>query len=442
MRRSDIRYLNLLLPLTANPSSHLGPPRPPCRVDPNAARAKVAVVSQPIPPPPPPPFLSPVQQRIVSWSLVSLSLAAIGWVLLKCFALAGMLLAKFSLVIWPLAVAFILAMLLNPIVGLLQRRLRMGRGAAVATLYALTLACLVGGMVIVVPIVIEQGSNLIGTINNADALKAKYSEMVAQLPSYIGDLLPTNVGDLTNMIAQVSDELRNASMKTAKALPSSIGATLGVLAAVAIMPVYLFYLLVSTPETKGNLSQQLSFLPQPLRTDVVFLIEEFTAIVVTFFRKQLTIGLIVGSLMGTGFALCGLTSGLFIGMGAGLLNVIPYLGTSLGVGVMVLVSLMQKDGGMNLMLSCGLVVLVVQMLDGYFITPRIMGQATGLHPLAIILSVFFWGTALGGLTGMLLAVPLSAFFVIFWRLLRVKYLNRFTGTDKETPPPEPAPPAT
>ena len=64
----------------------------------------------------------------------------------------------------------------------------------------------------------------------------------------------------------------------------------------------------------------------------------------------------------------------------------------------------------------------VQVIEGYVLTPRIMGDRTGLHPMVIIFAVLFWGTALGGILGMILAIPLTAFLVVFWRLAKEKYI--------------------
>ena len=64
---------------------------------------------------------------------------------------------------------------------------------------------------------------------------------------------------------------------------------------------------------------------------------------------------------------------------------------------------------------------VVQMIEAYLLTPKIMGDRTGLHPMAVIVAVFFWGTALNGIMGMILAIPLTAFLVVLWRLGKEKY---------------------
>jgi predicted PurR-regulated permease PerM len=66
---------------------------------------------------------------------------------------------------------------------------------------------------------------------------------------------------------------------------------------------------------------------------------------------------------------------------------------------------------------------VVQMIEAYGLTPRIMGDRTGLHPMVIIVAIFFWGSALNGIMGMILAIPLTAFLVVFWRLTREKYVT-------------------
>jgi predicted PurR-regulated permease PerM len=153
------------------------------------------------------------------------------------------------------------------------------------------------------------------------------------------------------------------------------------------------------------------------------LARQFTDILLGYFRGQLLIGGILGVLLAAGFSLAGLKFGLLIGLFVGLLNVVPYLGTMLGLGVALPLAYFQADGGAGRLAAVAVVFLLAQLFEGYWLTPKIMGKTTGLHPMAIIFSIFFWGIALDGLLGMILAVPLTAFFVIFWRLLKVKYLR-------------------
>jgi predicted PurR-regulated permease PerM len=109
-----------------------------------------------------------------------------------------------------------------------------------------------------------------------------------------------------------------------------------------------------------------------------------------------------------------------------LLNIIPYLGTMLGILTVLPLAYFQEGGGTTLIGLCALVFAIGQLLTDYVFTPRIMGDKTGMGPMLLIFSVFFWGTALGGILGMVLAIPLTAFFLVFWRLAREKYLPALT----------------
>ena len=105
-----------------------------------------------------------------------------------------------------------------------------------------------------------------------------------------------------------------------------------------------------------------------------------------------------------------------------MLNVIPYLGSIIGLGIALPLALFQEGGGL---VPCALVLAVfaiVQQIEGWLLTPKIMGDRTGLHFMAIIVAIFFWGTALGGILGMILAIPLTAFLASLWRLAREKYI--------------------
>ena len=141
-----------------------------------------------------------------------------------------------------------------------------------------------------------------------------------------------------------------------------------------------------------------------------------------FFRGQLIIAFLQGLLIAAGFSLVGLSYGLVIGLMLGFLNVIPFLGSIIGLTIAIPIALFQPGGNV---VTCGLVLsvfIVVQQIEGWFLTPKIMGDRTGLHFMAIIVAVFFWGTALGGMLGLILAIPLTAFGTSLWRLAREKYI--------------------
>jgi predicted PurR-regulated permease PerM len=212
-------------------------------------------------------------------------------------------------------------------------------------------------------------------------------------------------------------------------LPSLRAAGIGVLGAaaflahLAIVPVYLFFFLLSRGGSGGAFERQLTFLSPGLRQDVIFLGREFIGIIVAFFRGQLLIALIFGGLLALGFSVVGLKFGLFLGLALGVLNIVPYLGTILGLLITLPLAFLQPEGGWQLVGLVLLVYLIVQVLEGWVLTPKIMGDRTGLHPVTIIVAIFFWGTAFGGVLGMLFAIPLTAFIVTLWRLLRHKYFE-------------------
>jgi len=114
---------------------------------------------------------------------------------------------------------------------------------------------------------------------------------------------------------------------------------------------------------------------------------------------------------------------LVLGLSLGILNIVPYLGTIIGLSIALPLAFLQPDGGMPLVGLVLLVFVIVQNIEGWFLTPRIMGEQTGLHPVMIIVAIFFWGTAFNGILGMILAVPLTAFFVTAWRLAKHKYFE-------------------
>ena len=166
----------------------------------------------------------------------------------------------------------------------------------------------------------------------------------------------------------------------------------------------------------------LPFLKKETRADVMYLVQEFIDIIVAFFRGQLVVALLQGLLFAAGFSLVGLRYGFAVGLLLGLLNVVPYLGSIIGLAMALPMAFFQEGGGTTTLVFVLAVFLIVQQIEGWFLTPRIMGDRTGLHFMAIIVAIFFWGSALGGILGMILAIPLTAFLASLWRLIRDKYV--------------------
>ncbi|GAB1488813.1 AI-2E family transporter [Opitutaceae bacterium] len=372
--------------------------------------------------------LTPGQRRLVGIAAGVTAFLAIAAAIVLGFFVFGRLLGVFSGVLWPLAAAGILALILRPVVDTLQNRLSLRRVTAVVLLYGAFILVVGGLLVLITPPLIEQFLDFIAFIptfwNDVVAYgKIHYPEWVGIAERQLAN--PTIKQMVDNLTAEAQGML-------SQALPSLKAAGVGALTVfsfvthLAIIPIYLFFFLLSKGDPTGGMAKHLPFFRPGVRDDIIFLVREFIAIVVSFFRGQLLIGLLMGCLLAVGFSIVGLRFGLFIGLTLGILNIVPYLGTIIGLSIALPLAFLQPEGGWALVGLVLAVFCVVQLIEGWFLTPKIMGDRTGLHPVTIIVAIFFWGTAFSGVIGMILAIPLTAFFVTAWRLARHKYFKPAT----------------
>lgn len=376
-----------------------------------------------MPVPSPSPILNESQRRIVGSALTLLAFLGSLAMLIAAVIVLGRLLVFFSSVLWPLAAAGVLALILRPLIALLERRFKLRRTTAVVLLYGVFLLLVGGVFLLLAPPLINQAIDFIAFLptlweNASNYVQSHYPEWITLAKKHLAN---PSVRNLADSLASESKAL------VSHAIPSLRAAFGGVLDVgaffthLAIVPVYLFFFLLTRVEPTHHLGRHLPFLRESVRDDVVFLASEFVSIIESFFRGQILIGLCMGVLLAVGFTVIGLKVGLFIGLMLGVLNIVPYLGTIIGLAVALPLAFFQPGGGWQLV---GLVLgvkAIVQCVESWYLTPKIMGHHTGLHPVVIIVAVFFWGTAFGGVLGMLLAVPLTAFFVTAWRLAKRKY---------------------
>jgi len=369
--------------------------------------------------------LSETQRKLVGFAAALLAVAVTLVLLVGAVAGLGWLLAFFSGVIWPVAVAGILALILRPAVDGIEARLKFRRVTAVVILYGLAAIALTALLVTVVPPLVEQLNALVRSVPELwqNALTWLRAHLPGGAQTFDEVMNSPTVKDLGQRLSAEAQKLLGGAATSAVAVGAGALAVIGFFTHVLLVPFYLFFLLLLPAGDGRALSRALGFLPAALRDDVTFLTHEFVGIVVAFFRGQLLIGAILGVLYATGFTAIGLHFGFVLGLLIGLLNVVPYLGTLTCLATALPVALLQTDGGWKLGALVLAVMGVVQVLEGWAITPKIMGDRTGLHPMAITVAIFFWGTALGGVLGLVLAVPLTAFLVTAWRFVRKKYLE-------------------
>lgn len=181
-----------------------------------------------------------------------------------------------------------------------------------------------------------------------------------------------------------------------------------------IVPVYMAYFLLMPKLDKKTIEK---FLPLPKQKAQVVaeLASDFLDLLVRYFRVQANVAFILGVLFALSFWAIGLPYGLLIGFVLGLLNLIPYLGNVIGLMIALPVAFFGDEGSLW---RAGLVILIfciIQIVDGYWITPKKQGKEMKMSDVAIIFSMLFWGVVFQGILGVLLAIPLSAFVVVLWK---------------------------
>ncbi len=339
------------------------------------------------------------------------------------------LLSAVSVVLTPLLVALILTLIFKPYYLWLHTRLRRMHSLAIPALFlsvflpAGMLLFFFGSLFV---------SQLVALFDYLPSLFEKISDTLTasnpNLEAFITKLgLEDKLPFLSDPKASLASLVEKISFRDmgGKALSYGMDAIKYLVSLIGwlVVPVYLIYFLTAKPFSGKNVENFLPFLKPSIRHDVSYLIDEFFAIIVAFFRGQVVIAFVQGILLGLGFWLVGLPYGLLIGLTLGCLNLVPYLGNIIGLAVTLPMAYFGEGGCGTRLGLVAAVFCTVQLLDGYFITPRIQGKRTGLNDVAIIFSLLFWGVVFKGILGVLLAIPLSAFIVVFWRLLKNKYIK-------------------
>lgn len=179
--------------------------------------------------------------------------------------------------------------------------------------------------------------------------------------------------------------------------------------------IFFVYFLMSDKLRGGKIVGLVPMLKDSTRRFVAEQIDSFVRILVSFYQRQIVICIIEGFLYGFGFWVVGLPYGFIIGFLLGCLNLVPFFGSLVCIPLAVIMAYFGADGsGLRVVLV--LVVWIIgQILDGYYITPKIQGDKTGLGYAGVIFSFLFWPIVLGPMLGLLLAIPLSACCVVLWR---------------------------
>jgi predicted PurR-regulated permease PerM len=333
---------------------------------------------------------------------------------------ALVLLVLLAPVLTPFALAAILAYLLTPGVDWLQRR-RLPRWAAALVMILLG-ALVVGGLVLTLVPVLQR---------EATALRDQLPLLIDRLNEYVAPRLNAWLGLSISFDSSLLKDL--AAAKVAAGGPggqadlfaavlaqfrSGGELLLTLLGLIVLVPVVLFYLLLDAHELKRRLEVAI---PRRWHGPVVAMWGEIDAILAQFLRGQLTVMVVLAFYYSLALTVAGFESALPIGILTGLLIFIPYVGYTLGLLLALLAAVLQ----FNAWYGVGAVAVIYglgQVLEGFFLTPRLVGERIGLHPLAVIFALLAFGHVFG-FFGVLAALPASAVLVVALRRLKQAYLS-------------------
>jgi predicted PurR-regulated permease PerM len=352
--------------------------------------------------------LTSTQKRALTWGFIIALLLGVIW--------------QLGPVLTPFVMAAVLAYALTPLVDWLDDlgRGRLPRLMAVLIVELLFLVVMLGLALLIVPILAkelpllrEQVPVLLEGLN--DSLKpflaqfgVKVSLDVASIKAFVLKYLSANVEDAMGSLM--------ASLK----LGGSVAFTL--LGNVILIPVALFYLLM---DWHRFVARVLKFVPPHLRAAFDSFTSEADAVLGQYLRGQLLVMMALSVFYSLGLSLFGLYLAWPIGIFTGLAVFIPYIGFGLGLILAILAGLLQfaaESGASHALIMVAVVYGSGQLIESFILTPRLVGERIGLHPLAVIFSLMAFGQLLG-LFGVLVALPVSAVLLVALRRTSNRYMT-------------------
>ncbi|MDB5941302.1 MAG: family transporter [Ramlibacter sp.] len=347
---------------------------------------------------------SPTQKRAAAWIGIALVAALALWLL--------------GPVITPFAVASVLAYALTPLVDRLDAlgNGRMPRVLAVIAVELLFILALAGVVLMTVPILAKE----------IPLMREQMPLLVDKLDSVLAPWLAQygiNVSlDIASLKAQALKYLNANYEETFYSLLASLklggSVALAVIFNAVLIPVALFYLLM---DWDRFVARVLELVPPRARPNVDSFTHEADQVLGQYLRGQLLVMLIMAVFYSTGLALFGLDLAVPIGFFTGLAMFIPYLGFGVGLVLATLAGALQFASAKALVMVA-VVYGIGQVIEGFYITPRLVGERIGLHPLAVIFALLAFAQ-LFGFVGVLVALPASAVLLVAMRRLRVGYMS-------------------
>ena len=351
---------------------------------------------------------TPTQKRATTWGLMALTTAVALWLLAP--------------VLTPFVVAAVLAYALTPMVDWLDNvgRGRLPRMLAVVLVEILFLVVVLGVMLLIVPVLAKELPLM------REQVPVLLDGMDALLKPFLAQFGVTLSLDLASIKAFVLKYLSSNAEDTFGSVLTSLklggSVALAIFGNAVLIPVALFYLLMDWHQFVARV---LAFVPPHLRAAYDRFMDEADAVLGQYLRGQLLVMVVMAVFYSAGLALFGLDLALPIGIFTGLAMFVPYVGFGLGLILATLAGLLEfaaTAGPAKALIMVAVVYGLGQLLESLYLTPRLVGERIGLHPLAVIFALLAFGQ-LFGFVGVLIALPASAVLLVAIRRAQEGYLS-------------------
>ena len=342
-------------------------------------------------------------------------------------------------VLFPFFAAFLMAYIVNPVVNWLETKVK---HRVIAVIIVILVAGLVigGALRLFIPMVINEIQNL-GILIAKMFNDSEWSSRIAHLmPGGLFDTIHSLISwDQLAVAMQRLDFWSEVQNIAGKVLPgawgvlSYTGTIVLWFSGAAVIFMYLVFIMLDMPKLRRGV---LTLIPEKFKVRASSFARETDQFMGTYFRAQSLVALTVGILYAIGFGIMGLPMGVAFGLFSGALNMIPYLQLTTIPLALLLAVVHALNTGMpfwEVALIVGAIYLVVQIIQDFFLVPRIVGGSMNLPPVGIILSLSIWGKLLGFL-GLLVAIPFTCLCLVY--IQKLPKHDDDDASDLPEPPPE------
>lgn len=343
-----------------------------------------------------------------------------------------------SAVLLPFIVAIALGYLLDPLVNRLER-FGLGRAAATTLILVGSLVVIVVTIVLFIPMLGRQVSGLVQAlpdlVKKAQGLVASLGDQITH--GWISTLL-AKVGINDTSLASIRDSASdyvNKGVSWLVAFANGVltrgAALLDLLSLIVITPVVAFYMLLDWRKLVATID---GLIPPRDRETVRAIAHDIDQALAGFLRGQSLVCLFLAAWYGIGLSVIGLNFGLLIGIVGGFLSFVPYVGSLLVLVLSLLIAIVQGWPSWHLPAAALVVVLIGQFLEGNVLSPKLVGDKVGLHPVWLIFALLAFGTV-WGFTGLIVAVPVSSAIGVLLRFATTRYRQSpiYTGEVEADP---------